>query len=263
MSKINTISRADSGNNCLGIALNDSFIYSEDTPTGEHFEKFIECIEESGSPENWVGGKVVQWWEWVSERIDKQIPAVDLSHEIFREPLTRDSLKQLCQNTDISDGTCTVAILAWGGQRRNHGVTTFQQFEHIQPIIRSMREKEVTTLEAYSKFHNLWVNKIIKGLGAAFFTKLIFFCEPSHTGFIMDQWTAKSVNLIANERFIQLSAQGYVTNQNTPDTYHRFCLAIDQIGSIIEKSGEEVEMNLFSGGGRNPMCWRKYVREVY
>lgn len=226
-------------------------------------ESFRTCLADTTPDEVWSGSKVSEWWSWVSDRLEHQDIGVDLSHSIFSKPLSRSSLKEMCKNEAISDATCTAAILAWGGQHRAHGVTTFEQFERIQPIVSKLRNREITPEKAYSDFHDLWACKKISGLGAAYYTKLIFFAEPSHAGYIMDQWTSKSVNLICGERFIQLTADGHVTVNNNADTYQRFCSIVERIGLLIGKSGEEVEMGMFSGGGRNPLCWRKYVKENY
>ena len=124
--------------------------------------------------------------------------------------MTRHELKSLCRNKDVNHKECLAAIMAWGGQNRNHGKILFNRFNEIESIIASMRNGEIDHLHAYQNFYNIWTNKQSLGMGAAYFTKAIFFCIPESKGYIMDQWTSKSVNLIFDKEIIKLQ-NGWVT----------------------------------------------------
>ena len=149
--------------------------------------------------------------------------------------------------------------MAWGGQNRKHGITLFDRFAAIQPIIADMRSGRITHLEAYKRFDVIWKQPGNLGMGAAYFTKLIFFCEPSHTGYIMDQWTSKSVNLLTGKDVVYLTTAGYVKKKNTVENYQRFCKYIEKLASKLYTSGENVEIAMFSKGGRKKGPWRQYV----
>jgi len=97
------------------------------------------------------------------------------------------------------------AVMAWGGQNRKYGVMLFDRFDEIQPIISGIRQGELNYLEAYNEFYKVWLKPERLGMGAAYFTKLIFFCEPDHKGYIMDQWTSKSINLLTGEEIVHLT----------------------------------------------------------
>jgi hypothetical protein len=74
----------------------------------------------------------------------------------------------------------------------------------------------------------------------------------------MDQWTAKSVNLLSGRKMV-LMASDSPANSNTGDNYDAFCEEIDSIAKLINCSGQEAEERLFSQGGRPRWAWREYV----
>jgi hypothetical protein len=96
-------------------------------------------------------------------------------------------------------------------------------------------------------------------LGPAFVTKLLYFFSPTLDHYIMDQWTAKSVNLLTGKELVRMSGD-YVSAANTEANYLTFCQAVDQIGTLLKCSGDEAEQRIYSMGGKYPWPWRKYVR---
>lgn len=152
--------------------------------------------------------------------------------------------------------------MAWGGQNRKHGQTLFARFDEIEPIIDDMRTERIDHIQAYKNFDEVWQKDVPLGMGAAYFTKLIFFCEPSHKGFIMDQWTSKSTNLICDENIVHL-ASGHVSKKNDAETYDQFCAIVTDIAQDLKIPAEMVEMAMFSKGGRNKEPWRDYVVKQY
>jgi hypothetical protein len=137
-----------------------------------------------------------------------------------------------------------------------------------------MRHERLSHLEAYDEFYKLKHDPTYKlpGLGPAFFTKLIFFCLPPHKGYIMDQWTAKSVNLLTGKNIVSFS-DGYVSEKNTICNYECFCEVIEQLGQRLHgenkeknnkkiENGEKIEMAMFSRGvyrSEKRWPWRQYV----
>jgi hypothetical protein len=102
-------------------------------------------------------------------------------------------------------------------------------------------------------------------LGPSYFTKLLHFFDPSAQArrYIMDQWTAKSVNLLAGRTVVHLTSGTPTPTRNTGESYEAFCLVIDAIANALGQTGEEVEQRLFSSGGRKKdvQSWRAYVRQ--
>jgi hypothetical protein len=150
--------------------------------------------------------------------------------------------------------------MAWGGQNREHGVTLFNRFDEIQPIIHDMRAGSISYLQAYECFHKIWAGPDKLGMGAAYFTKLIFFCDPNHNGYIMDQWTSKSINMLMNDSIVHLTS-GHVNKKNTAQNYRLFCDLTNEIAKKLGRNGEEIEIGMFSKGGRKKWAWRRYVWE--
>jgi hypothetical protein len=104
--------------------------------------------------------------------------------------------------------------------------------------------------EAYLLFSGLRAENNLPGIGPAYFTKLIFFVRPTLGGYIMDQWTARSINLLYGKT-IQLT-QGPSVAENDPEIYEDFRRKIEDVGERLRCSPDEAERALFSSGGRRP-----------
>jgi hypothetical protein len=106
---------------------------------------------------------------------------------------------------------------------------------------------------------------MIPYLGPAFFTKLLYFFSPGNNFFIMDQWTAKSINLLKGEEVVKLDSdpqsphRHFVARRNCGSDYNKFCEKIDELAIFLGVSGEEIEQRLFAGV--HP--WRGYVINNY
>ncbi|MCL4677927.1 MAG: hypothetical protein KJ017_04955 [Alphaproteobacteria bacterium] len=222
-----------------------------------HYDKFSQYLAGAISEEKPIGFNVKEWWEYVASGLEQQ----HFKANFPNEKQTRTKLKNLCRkDSGTSHIECVAAVMAWGGQNRKHGITLFNRFNEIEPIIRDMRMGSISHYEAYERFDSIWKKPQNLGMGAAYFTKLIFFCDPTHKGYIMDQWTSKSVNLLKGEEIVHLT-YGYVNKSNTVDNYKNFCEFIDQLAEKLRVSGENVEIALFSKGGRKKWPWRQYVWE--
>ncbi len=118
----------------------------------------------------------------------------------------------------------------------------------------------------------------MKGLGPAYFSNLLmFFRSGADSGqpidrYMLDKWTAKSVNLLTGEKVVRLNKDGNVEATNTGEHYEAFCAAIDSLAIVLNKkkslgrmhSGEDVDQMLFSLGSvkkQPPLAWRAYVDE--
>lgn len=65
-----------------------------------------------------------------------------------------------------------------------------------------LRTGGLSRCEAYRLFLGTGA---IPGIGPAFFTKLIYFFSPTPDFYILDQWTAKSVNLLTGNWVVKMS----------------------------------------------------------
>lgn len=216
----------------------------------KHYDVFKQCAV---TEQSWVGNDVKKWWDFVRSKEPSKLCS---------GTMTRQELKDLCRNKKYSDEECVGAVMAWGGQNRTHGQTLFKRFEDIKPIVTKMRGASCDRIEAYRDFYKVWQEPKALGMGAAYFTKLIFFCCSDHKGYIMDQWTSKSINLLCGEEVVHLQ-NGIVTKKNNHKVYETFCQKIEDLAARFDVSGEEIEIALFSKGGRKKAAWRQYVCDQY
>lgn len=178
---------------------------------------------------------------------------------LISKRLSRKDLESLIQNPKIDTLNVVIAILSWGGiKATKHQKKLFQKTEWILLCEEIRRGKIKTREEAYNKFLQLRKSKKLPGLGPAFFTKLICFLNPSLNGYIMDQWTAKSINLIYNSS-IYLSKYGQVLDTNSASDYENFCSKIEELASYLETTPIQAEEIIFSHGGKIKGEWRTYL----
>ena len=214
-----------------------------------HVKKFLLSINDD---HKWVGRNPSNWWESVFPGQNNKLPSKSVS---------REELKTLCADHAFSDQETVAAVMAWGGMYVNHGRKLGSNVKKLSEIVGSLRSGDLTRDEAFSAFHDQRLKGKLKGMGAAYFTKLIFFCSPEHDGYIMDQWTSKSVNLISEKTLVNLSYAGHVSDANDASTYIEFCEFIENLSLMGGWSPEETEMRLFSFGGTQKGEWRSYVIE--
>ncbi|ACE89849.1 hypothetical protein RHECIAT_CH0000863 [Rhizobium etli CIAT 652] len=198
-------------------------------------------------------------------------------HGLPTERLDRQQLFSKLATSDLELREKCALIFAWGGMKIDHGKSAFRSFGEWRHDVECIQAGSVSRAEAYAAL----LARETPGMGPAFFTKLIYFfgrgaAKPgSSFGYIMDQWTARSVNLLAGERMVALSAgvpwpkaqrEGarlgkVVAAENSADKYEAFCQFIDCLASRFECAPDFVEEVMFSHGGHSKGRWRIYVLE--
>jgi len=229
----------------------------------EHYEYFLRCITNI-EPESWRGNNIKDYAIYLSNM------GVQLDIECFpNRRLNREQLFEYISNTSQSVFNCTITILAWGGMNREHCINAIKSFNLWHNILEKIRNGQLNRIDAYADFHDLRSKNKLKGMGPAYYTKLIFFLsQEKNRGFIMDQWTSRSFNLLHNSPMIKVNIQknkngnfaAHVSDKNTPSTYEEFCSYIEKVSkSLPEKvKPDVVEMNMFSQGyGKGK--WRTYL----
>ena len=212
--------------------------------------------------ESWAGGNILEFASYIS---GKGI-TINLS-DYLNIKLDRKSLFEFVSDSKNNTFKCCIAILAWGGMNREHAARAFSSWSDWEPIAIKIRNGELTRSEAYKAFYQLRKLKKLKGLGPAYFTKIIYFLsKEEHRGYIMDQWTARSVNLLVGAKAIGLTKSTtkskkvscFVTDKNTDLIYENFCQFVVQLAQLHQTTPDLIEMSLFSRGyGLGP--WRNYV----
>jgi hypothetical protein len=119
-----------------------------------------------------------------------------------------------------------------------------------------------TRLEAYNAFALPYGNNL-PGLGPAYFTKLLYFFSPTPTIYILDRWTAKSINLLNGFMLIKMNDCKAVHNRNTGENYQAYCEDIDAVAHMLGYRGEQVEQMLFSNPDPVLGHWRMHVAEFW
>ena len=155
------------------------------------------------------------------------------------------------------------------GMRSSNAPRLRPFIEALVPIVREMRTSTISRAEAYDRLARFRRDHPGCGMGPAYFTKLIFFARQSHDGYILDQWTARSINLLlqTDEHRISLTRVNNdsfrVSDRNTADDYERYCRIVEHIATQEGVKPDEIELRLFSSGapkrGGKRGEWREYV----
>ena len=225
----------------------------------------------SSGEQSWVGADVRDYvrgiispdrYPELHAMIDRQLPEGKSS---------RQDVARLVSDPAVDTIFVALAIMAWGRMRPSHAATFFDQRENWLGLVDDLRHEPTRRADAYRRFATLRKEKRLDGVGPAYFTKLIFFLTAMHgggerPGYIMDQWTARSANFLANENFITLGSRGpggerQVADSNSPEVYERYCAFVEELAERLGVSPEEIELRMFAGGSRQNE-WRKLVRRM-
>jgi len=173
-------------------------------------------------------------------------------------------------------------IFHWGGIHRENQERLKQQRDKTWlEIATDIKAGKLDRVSAYAAFHRLRVGGKLKGLGPAYFTKLIYFLMPKKPevprGYIMDQWVGCAINILTQKDIVLMDSDysnswsktrklkqtdSYrVCDANTAEDYDRFCCLIEEIAAEISKLPDTTELLLMSRGGRKPLEWRAYVKD--
>jgi hypothetical protein len=224
-----------------------------------HYETLKSINKDS---QQWVGGKLLPYAQSVTDgRYQCQFALLP------NRSVDRKFLFNMASSNDANTFTCCVAILGWGGMRRDHARSVLLTSEAWLPIAQAIRTQALGRQEAYSRFMHARNAKQLKGMGPAFFTKLIYFLgkDAPERGYIMDQWTALSANLLTGRKMVDLHILkgGFrVSDKNDPNVYDEFCRFIENLALDLKVSPDDAEMRIFSVGGSSSKIgeWRAYLK---
>lgn len=177
----------------------------------------------------------------------------------------RDRLFALSRNEQISSEILVAFVLAWARMRPiNQTRLGNDGIRKAAANVESIRTGNLCRKDAYELFKKAPCGKkgsnknLLPGLGPAFFTKLIYFARPNKDGYIMDQFAAKSVNYLFENKFnfgkstsvVKMDGKS-VSSRNTGGDYDNFCSAIEIVRDRLNEGGEalsggDVELLLFN-----------------
>lgn len=202
-------------------------------------------------------GRVALSW------ITKNLSGVpdEIVEKLPERRMSRSGLRYYCRDQDNPVEACFLTIMAWGGMRTDHLRRVWSKRGEWQATLKQLRNTpSISRQDAFRLLSRLRADRRLPGIRAAFFTKLIFFLRYEADGYIMDQWTAKSINLIEGRDVVLLDRTGLVPDRASDYNYEDFCQCIEKIGAEINQSPDKVEEMLMSRGGQKAEPWRQYVK---
>lgn len=213
-------------------------------------------IQIGNNDQGYVGNNSLNWGLSILEG-DKNIDP------FLNKQFNRYDLFEYCQNQNNDDLNILIAILSWGGMRRDHARRLFENRNVIIRLVKELRNGNFETRQqAFEVFQNQRSANMLPGIGIGYFTKLICFLAPNLNGYIMDQWVAKSINLLTGQQIVNLTSNNWVNDKNESNTYEIFCQHIDNLAELLNCSGFEAEKRIFSVGRGNGQ-WRNYLINNY
>jgi hypothetical protein len=186
----------------------------------------------------------------------------------------RDALFQMVADRQQDTPSLCAAIFAWGGMHVRHGRELFRTAARWREAAEMVRFGNLSRTEAYALFHRLRAEGVLPGMGPAYYTKLIFFLRGSDVadpGYIMDQWTGCSINLLLgqpgpvlmNAAFTWTTPTTFrsdfqVSEMNDAGRYERFCSGLEAVAEAVGLDPIHAELLLMSQG-RGRGVWRRHV----
>ena len=217
-------------------------------PADHHLNVFGQAFERGPGP--WLGRQAQNWAQHVTGLLRPELPAARQDRFALREWLPGKSTNDRL-----------LAICAWGGMKVGHGRNMWaakDDLERDDDLTRTLGAlPNLNRREAYTRFRTLRSANGLPGVGPAFFTKLIYFMGQGD-GYILDQWTGRSINLLFGP-LVHLSpvAGGWrVTDGNSAIHYERYCRCVERLAEMLTANDpSEVESALFAPGP-----WRDYLQ---
>ncbi|MBB5211479.1 hypothetical protein [Microbulbifer hydrolyticus] len=231
--------------------------------TEQHLEVLFENIL-SAEEESWTGCNI--------RKYASDLSSLGLQIDVDAFPNAALSRKQVFDYVKNSSSTLLnscILICAWGGMNRKHCCSAFSNWLGWKAVAENILDGCISRKEAYEAFSRLRKNRNLPGMGPAYFTKIIYFLsKPKNRGYIMDQWTARSFNLLHGQHDIRMNKQvkgsgeiqAHVSDKNTSIVYEKFCRFIENTAVSLGEavSADDVELSMFSEGkGRG--VWRSYL----
>ena len=215
-----------------------------------------------------------------SLEVDPTLLDVDTA-KLPDDGVKRSEVFDLAADRNVKVATVCVAAMAWGGMHLGHWNTLCRTSGgKWLEVAQCIRDGELARVQAYERLKALRAQEKLKGMGPAFFTKLIYFLAPRgeperKAGYIMDQWAGSSVNLLVGSELVLFDITRTwkrpknqpkatfvftVSDENTGNNYEAFCSVMDRLACRFCLCVDQVDQALSSVGWPKPGAWREYVR---
>ncbi|WP_208276930.1 8-oxoguanine DNA glycosylase OGG fold protein [Massilia oculi] len=207
--------------------------------------EFIALLRSTAEPAPWEGLSAIDWARTFDAGLANVLAAAGYAELHAR--LTRQQLAAFCARDDVPIALRVAAVMAWG--RANYRSTRNNKLLWASiPRIAALIERlpGMTRAQAFDDFQHLASSRILQGMRASFFTKLMFFMRCPGA-LILDQWLGKSVLALSEENwhakaggapafmrsrdhFIRLSPGGTgIHERMSGHDYERYCLALESL----------------------------------
>jgi hypothetical protein len=242
-----------------------------------HLAIFKNSLKEGLSPDD-LGGKP---WKTFTKDLDGVETASFDPADTKKGKISRSEIFALAADNHIGTPAVCAAILAWGGMYMTYHRELFNQAgaEWLE-VAHRLRHADLSRQKAYDRLRSIRANNALKGLGPAFYTKLIYFLtrrdrEDVKQGYIMDQWAACSINLLVGEPIVHLNCNMTtakdaksatynftVSDLNSGTHYEAFCEAMDALIALDPEYTPDMIDRALLGNGKNKKkvsTWRVHV----
>jgi len=225
-----------------------------------------------------VGAKVHSYLKKVVEPFEK--PVLHFFKDIEKiedRSYSRADVFNFVNNPRNDDLTCAFLIFAWGGMSYRNARLLLANPKPMINNIELIRGSDIYRDDAYHEFYVYHQAKIVKGLGPAFYTKLLYFLGKKNnwSAYIMDQWTALSVNYIFADDIVKMNKIKHsnkviytVSGENDYKIYSKFNHAVEKIAKELNEldrnllvTPDEAEIMIFSEG-RGKGLWRSHLLDA-
>ncbi|WP_445956533.1 8-oxoguanine DNA glycosylase OGG fold protein [Yeosuana sp.] len=231
-----------------------------------HYEKFKEFVQQTPDlNQGAVGVSPRDFWKTIICDDGITFKGVEVEiNELSEKALDRNEVLDILENKTTKFIIKIISIFAWGGMKVENGVMFFGHYNKYKNELEEiLNNKTKDRKDIYE--HILELN--LKNCQPAYFTKLIFFftARRQNPGYIMDQWTAKSINMITGDLLVKLDGSGIVKPSNKGASYERFCNEVESLAIDFKTDGAQIEQYLFDKGGKTKDIgiWRAYVKANY
>ncbi len=229
----------------------------EETLSNDHLRKFLSCCQTDfpNVMDHFVYGKspykLTRTLKLYIEKLDNNELITYERRKGFEEKfkgqlkptyLDHSMLDEICKDHDTYDiEDCVLAILAWGQiyATKNNFIPAWKSLN--KPEIKSFLEdirigRSCNRKEIYQKFTDYRLSGELKGLNTPYFTKLIYFLMRGEArGYILDQFTAISANVLLKKNIININKDNKVDcKKNDAEVYEKYCEFIEDLAIYLD-----------------------------
>jgi len=227
--------------------------------------------------QNWVGRNPVNFIRNCLDDendIQKIFPQLSNLKNSF---YNRVEIKEFIQDNRNDSLLCCYLIFSWGGMHLRHARSLLKSTNPFIEIIDLIRQNGISIDDSYDYFYKLQNAGITKGLGPAFYTKLLYFFGQQYNwnAFIMDQWTSLSINFLFDQNIVKMNSSKKkvgksfsVAKENDYMVYKNFNECIKNLADLLSQrfgmlvTPETAEIMIFSEG-RGLGEWRNFLVTHY